>query len=231
MTNKYFPFHAIGLQCNPFRTLTEDEWSELVVLPADCLSLLKDSEDHVQVIGDAGWGKSSMLRGIRRWCSERGIGVGFEYLPFGVNSFQSEPHTYEVFLLDEAQRLHRKELQRFLHAGDTGTRLIWSSHKDLVDPPIPPQMGIVSLHLDGYTQKDLARILKTRIEAFTLEGRPLIAFSRSSLEFLERRHGANLRGMFEFLYEFFQTIPSMKIISAEELGGSEESSRFLKPPG
>ena len=29
MTNRYFPFHALGLQCNPFRVLTNEEWAEI----------------------------------------------------------------------------------------------------------------------------------------------------------------------------------------------------------
>ena len=120
MSNPFFPFHSIGLQCNPFRTLTEEEWSELVVLPAALLSVLEDSQDHIQIIGDAGWGKSSMLRGIRRWSHEQGINTGFEYLPLGTDSLQSNIQEYDVFLLDEAQRLRQDELRQLLRSGDSG---------------------------------------------------------------------------------------------------------------
>jgi hypothetical protein len=231
MANPYFPFHSIGLQCNPFRTLTEEEWSELVILPTDWVSLLEERERHIQIIGDAGWGKSSMLRGFQRWCREQGIDTGFEYLPLGADTLQSNIHEFDVFLLDEAQRLCREEFRRFLFAGDAGTRLIWTSHEDMVDSAVPSRMRIQSVHLSGYPTNDLATILNARLDAFTLESSPRIEFAQGALELLEKRYGPNLRGMFDFLYEFFQTLPGMKSISAEALEGFEQSSESPIPSG
>ncbi len=231
ISSKYFPFHAIGLQCNPFRTLTEEEWSELVILPTDCVALLEERLLHIQIIGDAGWGKSSMLRGIRRWYCERGINPGFEYLPLGANSLQSNFQECDVFLLDEAQRLRREEFRRFLLAGNTGTRLIWTSHEDLLESAMRLRLRVQPIHLNGYPLKDLATILNARLDAFSLESGSRIEFSQGALELLRKRYGPNLRGMFDFLYEFFQTMPNTKSISAEALEKFEQSSESTNPPG
>src|SRR5262245_45267305 len=45
----FFPFHAIGFQCNPFRALTDEEWAAVAVLPADLQEALARGFDHLQI--------------------------------------------------------------------------------------------------------------------------------------------------------------------------------------
>jgi ABC-type nitrate/sulfonate/bicarbonate transport system ATPase subunit len=57
----YFPFRELGFRCNPFRRPTAEEWAELAVLPGGLLAAVHGGE-HVQVVGAAGRGKSTLYR-------------------------------------------------------------------------------------------------------------------------------------------------------------------------
>ena len=57
MTNPFFPFHALGFQCNPFRAVTDSEWVDLAILPD---SIPADFV-HLQLLGDQGHGKTTAL--------------------------------------------------------------------------------------------------------------------------------------------------------------------------
>src|SRR5512137_497992 len=76
--NTYFPFHALGLQCNPFRALTDEEWGDIALLPEELLTL--EPTAHVQILGERGHGKTSLLMGLAAMGRQQHKKAAYEYL-------------------------------------------------------------------------------------------------------------------------------------------------------
>ena len=50
----FYPFDALGFQCNPFRSLTRQEAADLAVLPDELPGILAQRFTHLQILGDKG---------------------------------------------------------------------------------------------------------------------------------------------------------------------------------
>jgi hypothetical protein len=134
MRNPYFPFHSMGFRCNPFRSLTDGEWTQIVVLHPTLEAISTAGFTHLQVLGDPGYGKTSTLLGLRAHYTKLGKRAAYEYLPPGKRVFTTDIRDLEVFLLDEFQRLstrHRRQLIKEVATWpDDGLQLVFSSHVD-----------------------------------------------------------------------------------------------------
>ena len=222
MTSPYFPFHALGFRCNPFRVLTDDEWADIAVLPDAVASVVESGFAHLQVLGPLGHGKTTILLGLAARFRREGKGVVYEYLPVGQLQFHTSLRGPDVFLLDEAQRLNRSERDRLLSAAQLakgGLTLVLSSHYDLGLLFAKRGLPLTTVHLEATAAFDhLSAVLNRRLSYFALDkNAPGATLTPDAVRCLHETCGGNLRAMQYFLYEVFQRLKSKGAISADYL--------------
>jgi hypothetical protein len=222
MNNSYFPFHALGFRCNPFRVLTDDEWADIAVLPDAVESAVAAGFAHLQVLGALGHGKTTTLLGLAARFRHEGKGVVYEYLPEGQSQFLSSLSGLDVFLLDEAQRLNRGERDRLLSAAQHargGLTLVLSSHDDLAPLFAKRGLSLTTVHLDEAASPDhLGLVLARRLSYFALDrNAPGATLTPGAISYLHETFGGNLRAVQYFLYEVFQRLRGMGAITADDL--------------
>jgi hypothetical protein len=201
----YFPFHALGLRCNPFRALTDEEWGDLARLPEALLALAPAT--HVQILGEHGHGKTSLLMGLAAQGRRAGQKLRYEYLAEGQSRFETPLAGLDVFLLDEAQRLSRRERGRLLaeiSAPGPARRMVISSHTDLAPLFAQHRLPLATLHPAAASVEHLRAIVADRLAYFALPGGPSLALAPDALDYLHQRFGGNLRAVEQLLYEACQ---------------------------
>jgi hypothetical protein len=228
MTNPYFPFHALGFQCNPFRVLADDEWADIAVLPGAVESAVTAGFVHLQVLGALGRGKTTTLLGLAARFRREGNRVAYEYLPEGQSQFHTSLSGLEAFLLDETQRLNQSERDRLLSAAQTlpkvrnlreGLQLVVSSHDDLAPLFAKRGLPLTTVHLEETAALDhLGAVLERRLSYFALDkNAPGVTLTPDAVRYLHETFGGNLRAMQYFLYEVFQRLKGKGAISADYL--------------
>lgn len=228
MNNSYFPFHALGFRCNPFRVLTDDEWADIAVLPDAVASVVESGFAHLQVSGPLGHGKTTTLLGLAARFRRESQGVVYEYLPVGQSQFHTSLSGLDVFLLDETQRLNRSERDRLLSAAQAlpkvrnlreGLQLVLSSHDDLAPLFAKRGLPLTNVHLDEAASPDhLGLVLARRLSYFALDRTaPGVILTPDAVRYLHETFGGNLRAMQYFLYEVFQRLKSKGAITADDL--------------
>ena len=217
VSNPYFPFHHLGFRANPFRTLADDEWAEIVVLPRAAL-LAADAGGHIQVMGERGHGKTSMLLGLQAHLRRAGHAVAYEYLPEWQEVFHTPLDGLEVFLLDEAQRLNAPERARLLRETKGGRRLILGSHEDLTSLFAAAGLPLATLMPETADTAHVEAVLARRLAYFALmPSVPAVTLDATAVSYLAETFGGNLRAMQWFLYEVFQSLTRPGPISAPDL--------------
>lgn len=222
MTSPYFPFHALGFRCNPFRVLTDDEWADIAVLPGAVASVVESGFAHLQVLGALGHGKTTTLLGLAARFRQDGRRVAYEYLPEGQPQFHTSLSGLDVFLLDETQRLNRGERDRLLSAvqhARGGLTLVLSSHDDLGPLFAKRGLSLTTVHLDEAASPDhLGLVLARRLSYFALDkNAPGVILTPDAVRYLHETFGGNLRAIQYFLYEVFQRLKGKGAISADYL--------------
>ncbi len=215
--NTYFPFHALGLRCNPFRALTDEEWGDIALLPEALLTL--DPAAHVQILGERGHGKTSLLMGLAALGRRQRKKTAYEYLPAGQNKFTTRLAGLDWFLLDEAQRLSRREWGRLLAGALTAgaPRLVVSSHNDVAPLFTSRHLNLGTIHLAAASADHLRALVQRRLTYFALPGGPGIAITSEATDYLHHRFGGNLRAAEHLLYEACQQLSGPGEITAERL--------------
>jgi len=225
----YFPFRRLGFRCNPFRRPTAEEWASLAVLPGGLLEAVRGG-GHVQVIGDAGTGKSTCLRGLAARFAGEGRRAGYECLAAGQRRPATRVGGLEVLLLDEAQRLTRRErsgLLEGLAAGRGRPRMVLGVHEDLT--PLFARYGqpLLTVRLGRCPPSHAVAVLSRRLSYFALDDPPATAFSAEAAGYLCAALDGNLRRIDDFLYEFFQALPRPGLVTAAMLA---EFNSLGSPP-
>lgn len=216
MPQRYFPFHDLGLLANPFRTLTREEWVALTVLPREIGQLLEGSIGHLQFRGQKGSGKTTALYQIEAHLRHSGRRVAYERVNEDADRFSTSMEGLEYLLLDEAQRLSRRERGRLLAAAGT-LGLILGNHDDFSHYFRRRGLQLVTVDLEKITFTELAAILQRRLEYFSMPDAPQYSFSTGAIAFLTERYAPNLRAAELFLYEYFQQLPSPGAIHGQHL--------------
>ena len=214
----YFPFHALGLQCNPFRALTDAEWGDLALLPDELLAI--DPAWHVQILGERGHGKTSLLMGLAARSRRQGVACAYEYLAAGEDRYQTPLAGLALFLLDEAQRLNRRERGRLLAELLTprpAPRLIFTSHADLTARFAGRRLNLATLRLAASSADHLRAVVERRLAYFALPGGPGITLAPDALAYLHRQFGGDLRAAEHLLYEACQRLSGPGEITAGQL--------------
>ncbi len=222
MAGPYFPFHALGFKSNPFRALADDEWAEVAVLPDAVLSILASGFAHLQVLGEMGHGKTTILLGLAARFRREGKRVTYEYLPEGQCEFHTGLDGLDVFLLDEAQRLTVNERGRLTSTAQLaggGLHLVLGSHDDVT--PLFASRGLLlaTVHLDDADSiSHLSAVLARRLDYFALaQESPGATLTLDAVHYLHETFGGNLRAAQYFLYEVFQRLKHQGAITAEHL--------------
>ena len=215
--DRFFPFQRIGFECNPFRSLTREEVPRLAIIPEEVKKVCWESADHLQILGAAGSGKTTLLLGI---CGGEYWGdqvPGYEYLGEGDQSYQTNMQAVDVFLLDEAQRLDRSSLHRLITKANEGTRLIFSSHRDLSNEFGRDGLKLKSVVIETHSRVRISKILLKRLATFSLGDSPKVNFTGEAIDFLCQTFGSDIRAMMDLLYEVFQDLQVTGSLTAADL--------------
>jgi hypothetical protein len=215
----HFPFREVGLRCNPFRRLTDEEWAAVAVVPSNLLDALEGAA-HLQILGGAGRGKTTCLLGLVARLADEGKRTAYEYLAARENRFRTGLEDLDVFLLDEAQRLTRRERIRLLaqeRVRRRELRLVVATHEDLASPFARQRLPLVTVSLDSVTAAHVAAVVNHRIGYFSLDDPPAVALSADAVRHLCNMFDSNLRLIDGFLYEFFQTAVRPGVVTSEIL--------------
>jgi hypothetical protein len=213
----YFPFQNLGLRSNPFRVLTEAEWMEVAILPASIETMMPDGFVHLQVLGDAGRGKTTTLLALKHAFIAAGLSTTYEYLPPRQSHYETILNGIAIFILDEAQRLRKREMGRlFANAARSQIdlpRLIVSSHRDLSSLFQRRGLPLQTCMLDQISAPFLQKLLSKRLEYFSMTRNKQVQFTEESVTALIDRFGSDLRALEKHLYEVFQTLPKQHVLS------------------
>jgi hypothetical protein len=223
MTHRYFPFHALGLRCNPFRALTDDEWAEIAILPSELAMFYDGDSAHLQVLGEAGRGKTTTLLGLTAYFRRMGRCATYEYLADGQHRFSTETRDLDLFCLDEAQRLIERERRRLAAILRRGhLRVVLGSHEDWCRFFRCHALSLATLNLDVGTEGHFRAALERRLEYFAIRGSPEVAFTFEAVRYLWETRGGNLRAAERLLYEVFQSLRQPGRITLERLQAADE---------
>lgn len=225
MRSRYFPFHTFGLRRNPFGALTREEWAAVAVPPEPVAAALEAESGHVQILGEKGRGKTTALLWLTARLADRDERATYEYLPEGRHRFLTDPSGLACFLLDEAQRLSRRERRRLIRAAGEGTRLIFSSHLDLAKGFARHGLPLATIRLEEtITRQQFEAVLTRRLAYFALADDPGVSFTPGAVDVLWTAFGADLRALEACLYEVFQALDAPGPVTRSTL------TRWLGPP-
>ncbi len=200
MTNPFFPFHALGFQCNPFRAVTDSEWIDLAILPD---SIPADFV-HLQLLGDRGHGKTTALLALAARFSRS----AYEHLEVEQDHFTTLLDGLDIFFLDEAQRLNPRERGRFFSTmAQTGLRAALGSHEDFSLSFADRGWPLTTIHLDKAPCSHVDAVIRRRLSYFALNpNRPHATLAPEAIAYLHQTFGADLRMIENVLYEVFEEL-------------------------
>ncbi len=234
-TNDFRRFERLGLNSNPFRTLSRTEWGEIAFLTPEIQRLVEQENTHLQLLGNLGRGKTTTLLGIGALLEEQSQSVIYEYLAIGQRRFKTNLATQhpDVFLLDEAQRLWHYEKWRLLQSVQkyTQMRLIFSSHVDLSGWFKQRNLPLVPYHVDHLPTVSLGELLNKRLEYFLTAKSSPLNFTDDAMAYLEKTFGSNRRQMEQFLYEVFELMIEPKPITSAFLIECMQKVRISESQG
>ncbi len=208
MSKRYFPFHAMGFRCNPFRALTRQEWSQIALVPQAIEEALERDFSHLQIIGEQGLGKTSALLALKQHFRDRGHSVQYFYLAPGQRKISLKWRDIEILLIDEMQRLTQSKrvhvVKKIAPGRGEGPRLICSSHEDLTDLFAGQRRPLQTIPLRKHESEFVRRIIERRLKYFSEDGRSKVMFTDEAYRFLGETFANDLRSLEDFLYELFQ---------------------------
>lgn len=217
----FFFQHTLGFRRNPFGALERDDWTAISILPATLTKRLTAHSTHLQLLGSMGSGKTTTMLKLADELVQIGERLVYEYLPEGQRRYMTDTAVLTTFLLDEGQRLTRRERKRMVTAarpGETGLRLIFSSHEDLTKLFRRWQRPLTTINLEETLTVDLYRqMLVRRLDYFTLPGKPHTTLSDDAVQWLYDRFYPNMRDAEYFLYEVWQRETAVREVTAVHL--------------
>ncbi len=213
----YFSHHRLGYRKNPFGALTEEEWTAVSFLPDEVAAALTEVPIHIQLLGRDGCGKTSTLLQMVAQLEQSGQAVAYEYIPEGQNWFGKGDGRFDVFVLDEAQRLNWRQRRRWLKLGE-GRRLIVSSHVDLASRFQWRGWPLWSFDVaTAVTPATYAAWIERRFTFFAIPQTPAVTLSPDANQFLYDTFGPNMREAEYFMYEVWQSLTEVEEITADYL--------------
>ena len=223
LEEQYFPLWKHGYRCNPFRALTQQEWHELALLAPNFLPLLAQHVQLVQVLGEKGYGKTSLMMALMRHLEEQEDEVRYVYIRPGRQSIPSKSTQVATLLVDEAQRISSRAIHDLLSSLQSKAhplqRLILSSHVDLSESADKHNLEIASFNLPAYSFGFVKQIIQARLQHFRMPGEQAVNLSPSALKALFEHSNGNLRELEKMLYEIFQTWQQGEWVAPADIRG------------
>jgi len=225
----FFPLQKLGLAKNPFGALTSDEWVAVAVPPPMIIQALAEGFNHLQIIGDKGRGKSTILRWLCSHFQRQGQSTAYERLPRWHFNYHTDLSSLDCFALDEAQRLLILNQHRlFRQAQDK--RLIIGTHHSWERAFRRYGWQLTTVHIGNQTtRKHIQHILDKRLIEFATDKGALVYFDDSALDYLWERWGNHLRGMEYFLYHVIQKRRELGAITSAYLESA--GADYIEPSG
>jgi hypothetical protein len=211
----FLHFYSLGLRSNPFRILTDEEWAAVAVVPPELDTWPHTGSPCLQILGERGFGKSTLLRALHDRCLRRGLRSAYEYLPPEQTRFLTAPQGLDVLFLDEAQRLTARERARL--AAFPVEHLAFSSHADLAPIFAHRRRPVVTQLLGPVGPEQLGILIERRLRFFALADGPYMQFSAAALERLRLLSRGNPRAAERLLYELLQRLERPGVIGAEDI--------------
>lgn len=185
-------FAHLNLRWNPFGEASRDERRAFAVLRVP----VPAAGAKVQLLGDAGHGKTSALLALGAQLPE----ARYAYVPLAGHG---PPPTFDEqdtpLLVDEAQRLAPRVLRALLHAPRT---VVFGTHDDLR----PLAAHVETVRLDRCPRELLGRIVEERLRWARRGDGALPRPTERLLEALLRQHPGNVRAIEAALYSRYQRL-------------------------
>jgi len=184
-----------NLRWNPFGEAPLRELGEMAIVEEGALDVAPFQP--LQIMAPAGHGKTTHLLALQA----RHRGAIYEYVPVEGRDFRTRPTSMQLFLLDEAQRVNRRQLRRLFASQSL---LALGTHTDLQPYCRHP---LRTLRIEALSLAKLRAIVSARLSwARADPGRPVPTIDDSRLSLLLQSHAANLRAILEALYDWFQHV-------------------------
>jgi hypothetical protein len=208
LERQYFPSWCMGYRSNPFRSLTPQEWRDLAMLPEGLSSMIDSPPPLLQILGAQGAGKTSTLLALERTFHDRGWLVTYEYLPPGSNQVRSDLTQLQVYLLDEAQRLSPRAVQRLFArsypTSSSGLHLVLSTHEDLSTYTAKMGLPLETFRLGQHSRNFTLSLIERRLTYFERPGFRGTRIAPDALDLVISTCGTDLRKLEGLLYEVYQ---------------------------
>lgn len=207
MFQDFAQFQRLGLQRNPFGTLTPDLLDAAFVPPAGLRDTLAAGTRHVQILGQRGQGKSTLLAGLCRSVREEyGLSTVKIALHPGERRLGVDLRLWDALAIDEAQRL-RWDLRPRLMAWARDRVLLIASHADFRPWGRPWGVTFATLQAAAYSGSgQLGEIVRRRLAISTLpHSESGIVFTEEAIYWLHQHFAADVRAALSFLYDVVQT--------------------------
>lgn len=177
--------------------MTRDERVRLAVVDVEPIALhTRHPRSAVQLIGDAGRGKTTRLLSLRHHLPNS----AYVYLP------EDQPcpaiPTGHPLLIDEAQRLPRAVRRAVVRSG---VPLVLATHRDLAPKLRRGGYQVIARRIGAEPDtQHLRELLNRRIRWCRLGDGPVPELSQADARDLVTRFGSDIRGIEDFLYDRVQ---------------------------
>lgn len=203
------PFQRLGLVENPFRVMGEAEVLDRLMDPdilGDAETRLRSGARVVQVVGQAGWGKTTRLTALKqvggqrlreRWVSE--------YVRPESTRLEIPPPPLDCWSIDEAQRIRPPRLRRIIKRARRGDfRLVVGTHVSIEHECRKVGAECSTIRLAPPTIRTIDYFARVRIAAALQTDLAAPRPAPAALGLLDRQTAGNLHLVEEILYEVFQ---------------------------
>jgi len=193
---------------NPFEPLPPERLATIYHWPPEALRFVAGEADCLQVVGDAGLGKTALLQQLELRFAASGLEVPYTVVPTDGALDPDEVAMGGVTLLDEADRWPERALRQFLtRVRAARQRLALASHRDHRRALRRGRLTALHIALAPLTQADdVARFFEDRVALAAPEARPTGVLSEEAAEALLRLSGGNLERCLQIGYEVFEDL-------------------------